>query len=348
MRRVDRHLLAAGILLVLAAPLGAQDAPLGAQGTLPGAPATPQARPSREPLAPPAAVSIRLVPDPASPGAPDPTVGDPLWATVRAFGPSGTYLLPASVLDAYAARPELAVLGSERRDGQLRLKIAVFRPGDVVLPAVRARVATATGDTLPVPVVSDTFHIASVLAPGDTLLADIKPLWPSPGIPPWVWVALAAAVAAVVAGLWWWWRRRPARPSAELPAAPADAYEVARRRIVALAADAPSPAARIAAAAGIGDALRGYLADGWLVPARERTSFEILHALPEPLAGDRPTLGGLLNEVDLAKFARLAPEPGRVPALAARALGWLDGAEKARTPPASAPASQEPREEAAS
>ena len=332
MKLADRHVLAVALLLILAAPLRAQDAP--------------QPPPAREPLAPPAAVSLRLVPDPPAPGAPEPTVGDPLWATVRAFGPSGTYLLPASVLDAYAARPELAVLGSDRRDGQLRLQIAVFRPGDVVLPAVQARVATATGDTLPVPVLSDTFHIASVLAPGDTLLADIKPLWPSPGIPLWVWVALAAAaVAALIAALWWW-RRRHARPAAEPAAAAADAYEVARRRIEALAAEAPSPGARIAAAAGIGDALRGYLADGWRVPARERTTFELLHALPEPLARERPSFGGLLNEIDLAKFARLAPAAGRIPALAERALDWLDAAETARTPPASAP--QEPREEAAS
>jgi hypothetical protein len=332
MRRGNRRLLAAGLFLILAAPLRAQDAPLPP--------------PAREPLAPPAAVSLRLVPDPPAPGAPEPTVGDPVWATVRAFGPSGTYLLPASVLDAYAARPELALLGSERRDGQLRLRIAVFRPGDVVLPAIEARVATATGDTLPVPVLSDTFRIASVLAPGDTLLADIKPLWPSPGIPLWVWLAVAAAALALAAALWWWWRRRRARVPAELPAAAADAYQVARGRIEALAAEPASPGARIAAAAGIGDALRGYVADGWGVPARERTSFELLHALPEPLAPARPARGGLLNEVDLAKFARVAPAPGRIPALAGRALDWLDGAEEARTPPAAAP--PEPREEVAS
>lgn len=333
MRRGNRRLLAVGLFLVLAAPLRAQDAPLPP--------------PAREPLAPPAGVSLRLVPDPPAPGAPEPTVGDPVWATVRAFGPGGTYLLPASVLDAYAARPELAVLGSERRDGQLRLRLAVFRPGDVVLPAVLARVATATGDTLPVPVLSDTFRIASVLAPGDTLLADIKPLWPSPGIPPWVWLAAAAAgLALAVALRWWWRRRRGARSPAELPAVAADAYQVARDRIEALAAEPASPGARIAAAAGIGDALRGYVADGWGVPARERTSFELLHALPEPLARERPALGGLFNEVDLAKFARVAPAPGGIPALAGRALEWLGGAEEARTPPAATP--PEPREEVAS
>jgi hypothetical protein len=329
-----RGFLAAGLLLALAAPLGAQDQE------------PPRTPPAREELPPPVTVSLRLVPDPPVPGAREPSVGDPVWATVRAFGPSGTYLLPASVIEAYAPRPELAVLGSERRDGQLRLQLAVFRPGDVVLPPVRARVATAAGDTLLAPLVSDTFRIASVLAPGDTLLADIKPLWPAPGIPPWVWVALALAVAALIAVLWWWWRRRRARSPAEVPGVVADAYEEARRRIEALAVEPPSPAERIAAAAGVGDAIRGYLGDGWRVPARERTSFEILHALPEPLAGDRASLGGLLVEVDLAKFARLAPTPGRIPALAARALAWLEGAEAARTPPPALP--EAPREEAAS
>lgn len=321
MRRPRRHRGFTWMLafLALASPLRAQE--------------SPEPPRSREAVAPRVAVSLRIVPDPLPPGAPEPTVGDSLWATVRAFGPRGTYLLPASVVDAYASRPELAVLGSERRDGQLRLKIAVFRPGDVVLPAVEARVASSSGDTLPVPIVSDTFHIASVLTPGDTLLADIKPLWPAPGIPLWVWAALAAALAVLLAALWWWHRRR-AHPSAALAGPGVDPYGEARRRIEALAVEPPSPRERIASAAGIGDAIRGYLSDGWHVPAREHTSFEILHALPEPLARDRPSLGALLNEVDLAKFARLAPAPGRVPALAARALGWLEGAEAARTPPA--------------
>jgi hypothetical protein len=276
------------------------------------------------------AVTVRVVPDPLAPGAPEPTVGDPLWATVRAYGPSGTYLLPASVIDAYASRPELAVLGSKRRDGQLRLEIALFRPGAVVLPTVQARIATSGGDTVPVPMLSDTFHIATVLAPGDTLLADIKPLWPGPGTPLWIWAALAAAVAFLIAAAWW--RRRRGGGAAESSIPDIDPYAEARRRIEALAVDPPSPEARIAAAAGIGEALRGYLADAWGIPARERTTLEILHALSEPLAPDRSALGALLNEVDLAKFARLAPMPDRVPALATRAIAWLEGAEQARQP----------------
>ena len=290
----------------------------------------------QETAEPAGAVSLRLVPDPLPAGAAEPTVGDPVWATVRAFGPRGTYLLPASVTRAYAARPEVAVLGSERRDGQLRLRLAIFRTGDVVLPPVEAAVATSTGDTIVVPMLSDTFAIASVLAPGDTLLADIKPLWPEPGVPLWVWAALAALAVALGIALWWWWRRRRAQPGGAAGAAAGDPYEEARRRIEALAAEPATPGERIAAAAAIGDAIRGYLADRWNAAARERTSFEILHALPIPLAQGRPALGAILNEVDLAKFARLAPSPGAIPSLAARALGWLEGAEGARTPPTAA------------
>ena len=317
------HALRAAALAGAALALGA--------GALRGQePVAPPA--DREALAAPVPVILRLVPDPPEPGATEPTVGDPVWATVRAFGPSGTYLLPESVVAAYGPRPELAVMGSERRDGQLRLRLAVFRPGDVVLPTVEARVATATGETLAVPVVSDTFRIASVLAQGDTLLADIKPLWPSPGIPPWVWLALAAAVAILIAVLWWWWRRRR-RGQGEAADEAGDPYAEARRKLAALMVDPPTPAERIAAASEIGDALRDYLAGAWASAARERTTFEILGSLPAPLEVSRGALGSVLSEIDLAKFARLAPAPGRVPALAARALGWLDAAEATRQPP---------------
>lgn len=299
-------------------------------------PVTPP--PDREALAAPVAVTLRTVPDPPEPGEPAPTVGDPLWATVRAYGSSGTYLLPATVVDAYGSRPEVAVLGSERRDGQLRLRLAVFRPGNVVLPTVEARVATAAGETLAVPVVSDTFRIASVLAPGDTLLADIKPLWPSPGLSSWVWLALAAALAVLVAALWWWWRRRKGRGEEQAVAETGDPYEAARRRLEALAIDPPTPAGRIAAAGEIGDALRDYLVAAWATAARERTTLEILGTLPPALGPSRAALGSVLSEVDLAKFARLAPALGRVPDLAERGLEWLDGAETPRRPPVAAEA----------
>ena len=156
---------------------------------------------------PASAFEIRVVPDARPPGSAPLTVGDPFWVTVRTSGPSGHYLLPQSILDGFGRRPEVAVLGSERRDGQLRLEMALFRPGDLVLPEIEARVTNGMGDTLGVRVVSDTIRVASVLTPGDTLLADIKPIWRTPGLPWWIWLVVAA-LAVMIAALWWRRRRR--------------------------------------------------------------------------------------------------------------------------------------------
>jgi hypothetical protein len=274
-------------------------------------------------------ISIRLVPEPrvGTVGQSEITVGDPFWVTVRTEGPGGYRLLPQSVIDAYAPHPELAVLRSDRRDGLWRLQIALFRPGDVVLPIVRARVVSDRGETLTVTVRADTMRVASVLAPGDTVLADIKPLWRPQGIPPWVWALLALALA-IAALAWWRRRRRSMRAAPSL--SPRDAYREARQRIVALGAEPEDSERAVAAAAGIGDALRGYLADGWGVPAREKTTLELLPVLPSRISSERGALGSVLSMADLAKFARVAPSRGEVPSLATRALALLDRLDGAR------------------
>ena len=281
---------------------------------------------------PPSGFEIRVVPDQRAPGSAPLTVGDPFWVTVRTSGPAGHYLLPQSILDGFGTRPEVAVLGSERRDGQLRLEMALFRPGDLVLPEIEARVTDGMGDTLGVPVVSDTIRVASVLTPGDTLLADIKPIWRTPGLPWWLWLVAAALALGILA---FWWRRRHGRRRERPAPGPAlDPYELARRRIEALADEPADPAGRVAAAAGIGDALRDYLADGWGVTARERTTLELLSSMPERLLAERTGLLSVLSAVDLAKFARLAPGPGEVPGMAGRALATLDRLEDLRGEPA--------------
>lgn len=305
------------------------------------------AAPLRAQDVPSSPFEIRVVPDVRPPGSAPLTVGDPFWVTVRTSGPAGHYLLPQSILDGFGTRPEVAVLGSERRDGQLRLEMALFRPGDLVLPEIEARVTNGMGDTLGVPVVSDTIRVASVLTPGDTLLADIKPIWRTPGLPWWIWLVTAAVAAAILA---FWWRRRRRRPRERPAPGPAlDPYDLARRRIEALAAEPADPVGRVVAAAGIGDALRDYLADGWGVTARERTTLELLAALPERLRAERTGLLGVLSTVDLAKFARLAPDPGEVPGIAGRALATLDRLEDLRRELAGeADGKAEPLQEAAS
>lgn len=291
-------------------------------------------------------VSIRVVPDPVAPGD-SLTVGDPFWATVVSTGPRGYYLLPESVADAYRPRPELAVLDTDRRDGRLRLRLALFRVGDVVLPEVNARVVDTAGDTLPVRVLSDTIRVASVLAPGDTLLADIKPLWEPASLPVWIVWALAAAALLLLALLWWWWRRRRTRAEtpAVRPSAAVDPYAAARERIEIAGRRGSAPAERIEAASEIGDALRDYLAGAWRVPARERTTFELLGSLPSALRTVRPALGALFAEVDLAKFARVDPGADELRALAGRGVEVLDRMQAVREPPV---ATDEDAREAAS
>lgn len=276
-------------------------------------------------------VRIQVVPDTPSTGiAGDSlTVGDAVWVTVQTRGPGGHYLLPETLVEAYGKHPELAVLESARQDGQLRLRVALFRPGPFVLPTVEAGVATADGDTLRVPVYADTIQVASVLAPGDTLLADIKPLWVGGGIPLWFWILLALLIALALLA-WWWWRQRGQVD--ELPQVRPDAYQIARKRLESLQTEPPTPDRRVVAATEIGETVRVYLTDGWAVSARERTTFELLPTLPERWQPIRPALASLLSAVDLVKFARLAPEPGEVPRLARTGLECVDRLEQTRQP----------------
>jgi hypothetical protein len=61
--------------------------------------------------------------------------------------------------------------------------------------------------------------------------------------------------------------------------------------------------------AAVADVLRGYLEEAEGLPARERTSSELLWALPPRLgeAGLRRRLQETLWQADLAKFARAQP-----------------------------------------
>lgn len=288
-------------------------------------------------------VRVHLVPEPSvlargptpepGPGnvdGPWPTVGDRFWVTVRTSGPSGYGLLPGSLIRALDERPEVAVTGSERQDGRLRLELASFRPGDAPLPEVRAAVVSSTGDTVRVPVTSDTVRVVSVLAPGDTVLADIKPLWVERGWPAWLgWAAAAALLAALLVA--WWWRRREGEQPAAIARRRRDAYTVARERIEELRDEPDTVEGRIRAAAGIGDALRVYLSEAWGVAAPEMTTLELLGNLPERAVSGRPALGSVLRRADLAKFARMAPERGDVPNLGERALEVLDALESSRS-----------------
>ncbi len=149
-------------------------------------------------------------------------------------------------------------------------------------------------------------EIATVAPPGNPPLKDLKELAPVGGVD-WLPVGMAAGVLLAGALAARQWRRRARKPAAAaLPAHPAieapDPYETALARLAALdPRDLPAAA----------DVIRGCLAVAASVPALERTTAELLRAVPPHLGaeGNRERLSALLANADLVKFAQARTPP---------------------------------------
>ncbi len=149
-------------------------------------------------------------------------------------------------------------------------------------------------------------QIAPVIPAGNPSLRDLKDLAPVSGVD---WLPIGVGAAALAAGglIIRRWRRRP-MPTTEVltaspPARPPDPYEAALARLAGLdPLDLPAAA----------DIVRGCLADAVRVPALERTTTELLDALPAHLVreGNRERLSALLTNADLVKFAQAEPWAG--------------------------------------
>jgi hypothetical protein len=200
-----------------------------------------------------------------------------------------------------------------------RAKLAFYRPGkqrvpSFSLPFIRVS-ANMRGN-----IVSDstaTVEITPTLPVGNPPLKDIKPIERVGGIFWWPY-ALAGVVALVVAG--WLLRRRrrqftePATvtPEPDRPGAVVlGAYEIALARLVQ--AEREHWAARGEVARhyeAVADALRRYLEEAERVPALERTTAELVWALPAHLSeGElREAAVDVVGDADLVKFARVRPD----------------------------------------
>ena len=210
--------------------------------------------------------------------------------------------------------------------------VAFYRPGRQEIPAFGVpwvqvvtghRGTYATSETASV-------EIVPVLPGGNPSLKDIRDIERSPGPGPLPLFALGAGLAVLVAVLLW--RRRPARRAAETAAGPfsapepaaSDPFGLALERLAAL--ERGPGIGREAVAAyyeAVADVLRDYLEAAEGIPARERTTSELLWALPPRLTerGVRRVTGDLLGEADLVKFARLRPDQ-------AAATAYLDQARE--------------------
>lgn len=290
--------------------------------------------------APAAAQSLEVVPDTGRI-----TVGDPVSLRVVLRQYEGDALLEQ------VPHPEAALADGVRllrvdsmhtvanRRLETRATIAFYRPGKQTIPSFAidfrrgAVILHGTMRSEPVPI-----EVVPVLSEGgSSTLRDIKEPEPSPR-PVWPHLLLAAAL---LSALWAWlrWRRAAVTPApveaAEVPAPPAvlDPFAIALDRLSDI------EHARWASAGdvtrhyeAVTDVLRDYLAAAENVPARERTTSELLWALPPRLleGGLRRRTESLLDEADLVKFARRRPDAATAAAFLAHARGLLSAWRTAR------------------
>ncbi len=211
--------------------------------------------------------------------------------------------------------------------------IVSYRPGKRELPVfgipwiqvVTGRRGVVTHDPAEI-------EVASVLPAGNPPLRDIREPDSPRGLGA-LWALLAAAAAA--ASAWLATRRRANRPAPEpapvapppVPPPPPDPYAAALLRLDAI--EAESWAARDDVArhyAAVADALRDYLEEADGLPARERTTTELLWSLPPRLAegGLRRRVQEVLGDADLVKFAKLRPRPDEAASYSTRARELLE------------------------
>lgn len=174
-------------------------------------------------------------------------------------------------------------------------------------------------------------EVASVVPAGNPPLRDIREPEAPPGLGV-LWGSIGAFLTVALA--WLLARHRSMKPvAAAVPAPsspsapPPDPYARTLARLDAIDAEGWPVRGDVARHyQEVADALRDYLelTDG--LPARERTTTELLWSLPPHLAesGLRRRVQDVLGEADLVKFAKLRPVAGEATGYSGRARDLLE------------------------
>jgi hypothetical protein len=210
--------------------------------------------------------------------------------------------------------------------------VAFYRPGKRALPVFGIPwVQVVTGHRGVVTHDPAEVEVASVLPAGNPALRDIR----EPDAPRrWggLWILLGAA--AVSATAWLVVRSRARRPAAAPepvapplpPPAPPDPYTAALLRLEAIEAERWAARGEVARHyEAVADALRGYLEKAYGIPARERTTTELVWSLSPRLVegGARRRVQDVLGDADLVKFAKLRPDADEAARYTTRARDLL-------------------------
>ncbi len=194
--------------------------------------------------------------------------------------------------------------------------VAFYRPGPQEIPAFGVPwVQVVTGHRGTVATEAAKIEIMPVAPAGNPTLRDIRDpeLSGTPGTPS---LLLAALVAS---GIWLLLRRRRRAPTAVPdaaiapggPAPPLSPYQIALERLAAIERESwPDRGVVDLQYVAAIDVLRDYLGAAEEIPARERTSSELLWSMPPRLTegGLRRLTSQLLGEADQVKFARRRPD----------------------------------------
>ena len=259
------------------------------------------------------------------------TVGDVFTLTLSVSHPEDYHVVfpdvPAEWGD-FEVRTTTYLPSKLEDDGTLisamHIEAVLFRPGIHSTPALSVAVRRPDGSVINRPARPIDIEVASVLEQGANELRDIRPQAevPFPAIWPfgkdgaqeelWQWAVGGATALATLLLLVGYWRQKTMPQSAlasQVPLSPLDAALAALAKIAQ--DDLPSESRYLEHYELVADCLRDYLFGQFRIPAPELTSEQSITVLGRrPVAPtDVRDLADILEDADLVKFARLAPEP---------------------------------------
>jgi hypothetical protein len=199
-------------------------------------------------------------------------------------------------------------------------RLAFYRPGRRPVPIFGLAFMRVVEGVSRATLASDSafVEITPVLSPGNPALKDIREL-ERRALSPWAWLVPVLSLIATT-GLYLLLRRRrlPSTVASEPeptpePVAPSP-YEIAAQRLDQLEEERWPAHGNVALHyETVAQILRQYLEHAYGVGALERTTSELLWALPPHLSrgGLRDRCHDVLRDADLVKFAELRPDESR-------------------------------------